>query len=85
MHSNTPVVNYVAKRFRESDREVKNIIFFLRIFLSKNSRSSEKMSKNKEFSKLAKEYKIIFWERFEQFLDFAKIYHSQKKKILESS
>ena len=44
------------------------------------------MSKVKEFLKLPKEYKIIFWERFEQFLDFAKIYHLQKiKKILESS
>ena len=38
------------------------------------------MSKDKEFLKLAKEYKIIFWKRFEQFLDFAKIYHLQKKK-----
>ena len=50
----TPVVNYVAKRLRESDKEVKNIILFLRNFLLKNSRSSEKMSKDKEFLKLAK-------------------------------
>ena len=35
------------------------------------------MSKDKELLKLAKEYKIIFWKRFEQFLDFAKIYHLQ--------
>ena len=82
----TLVVNYVAKRLRESDKEVKNIILFLRNFLLKNSRSPEKMSKDKEFLKLAKEYKIIFWKRFEQFLDFAKIYHLQKiKKFLESS
>ena len=40
------------------------------------------MSKDKEFLKLAKEYKIIFWKRFKQFLDFAKIYHSRKKKFL---
>ena len=44
------------------------------------------MSRDKEFLKLAKEYKIIFWKRFEQFFDFAKIYLLQKiKKILESS
>ena len=44
------------------------------------------MSEGKEFLKLAKEHKIIFWKRFEQFLNFAKIYHLQKiKKILESS
>ena len=75
-----------GRSLRESDKEVKKILLFLRIFLLKNSRSSEKMSKVKEFLKLPKEYKIIFWERFEQFLDFAKIYHLQKiKKILESS
>ena len=81
-----PAVNYVAKRLRESDKEVKNIILFLRNFLLKNSRSSEKMYKDNEFLQLAKEYKIIFWKRVEQFLDFAKIYHLQKmKKFLESS
>ena len=43
------------------------------------------MSKDKEFLKLAKEYKIIFWKRFEQYLDFAKIYHLQKKKFFSKA
>ena len=44
------------------------------------------MSKNEEFFKLAKEYKIILWKRFEQFSDFVKIYHLQKiKNFLESN
>ena len=44
------------------------------------------MSKDKEFLKSAKEYKIILWKRFQQFLNFAKIYQVQKiKKFLESS
>ena len=44
------------------------------------------MFKDKEFFKLAKEYKIFFWKRFEQFLDFEKIYHLQEiKNFLESS
>ena len=35
---------------------------------------------------LAKESKIIFWKRFEQFLNFAKIKHIQKiKNFLDSS
>ena len=38
------------------------------------------------FHELDEESKIIFWKRFEQFLDFAKINHLQKiKKFLESS
>ena len=75
-----------VKKNSKFQNEVKNIILFLRNFLLKNSRSSEKMSKAKKFLKLAKECEIIFWKRFEQFLDFAKIYHLQKiKKILESS
>ena len=57
-----------VKKNSKFQNEVKNIILFLRNFLLKNSRSSEKMSKDKEFLKLAKEYKIIFWKRFEQFL-----------------
>ena len=32
------------------------------------------------FHELAEESKIIFWKRFEQFLDFAKINHLQKIK-----
>ena len=31
------------------------------------------------FYELAKESKIIFWKRFEQFLDFAKINHLTEK------
>ena len=38
------------------------------------------------FHELAEESKIIFWKRFEQFLDSAKINHLQKiKKFVESS
>ena len=38
------------------------------------------------FYELAKESKTIFWKRFEQFLDFAKIKHIQKiKNFLDSS
>ena len=32
------------------------------------------------FHELTKESKIIFWKRFKQFLDFAKINHLQKIK-----
>ena len=48
--------------------------FVLEEFSIKKNISSEKVSEDKKFFKLAKEYKIIFWKRFEQFLDFAKIY-----------
>ena len=38
------------------------------------------------FYELAKESKIIFWKRFEKFLDFVKIKHIQKiKNFLDSS
>ena len=41
---------------------------------------------HKMFHELAEESKTIFWKRFEQCLDFAKINHLQEiKNFLESS
>ena len=62
-----------------------NSILKFGIFFDSNKLKT-KTGKHKMFHELAKESKIIFWKRFEQFLDFAKINHLQKiQKFLESS
>ena len=41
--------------------------------------------KHKIFYELGKESKIIFWKRFEQFLDFVKIKHIKRLKIFSTA
>ena len=61
------------------------VILEFEIFFDSNKLKT-KTGKHKTFHELAKKCKIIFWKRFEQFLDFAKIKHIQKiKNFLDSS
>ena len=73
---------FTADRRQEN---LDNSILKYGIFFDSNKLET-KTEKHKMFHELAKESKIIFWKRFEQFLDIAKINHLQKiKKFLESS